>query len=86
MYYAGNSFIVNFMMRWPVLIPAAAAIGVVAAMPEPTPQSPAKVVQEAPPSPPPPPPLVIEAPKAVVPPAPVKKVEPPPAPKKPKNG
>lgn len=33
--YSGNSVVVNFLMRWPVLIPAAVAAGVVAVIPKP---------------------------------------------------
>jgi hypothetical protein len=57
--YSGNSSVVNFLMRFPALIPVAVAIPVVTAVAPPPPAPP-----------PPPPPVVVVAP----PPAPLPKL------------
>lgn len=38
--YAGNSVVVNILMRWPALIPVAVVAGVVAVAPIPEPPAP----------------------------------------------
>ena len=38
--YSGNAVVVNFLMRWPVLIPVAVAVGVAAVIPKPAPPAP----------------------------------------------
>ena len=59
--YAGNSVIVNLFMRWPALVPVAAAVGIYVVVP--------KEVPPAAPLQPPvvevvvPPPVVVESPK-----------------------
>jgi hypothetical protein len=52
--YSGNSVVVNFLMRFPVLIPVAAAVGI------------ATVVPKEVPPPPPPAPIVAPAPAPIV--------------------
>lgn len=67
--YAGNATIATILMRWPWLVVPAAAIGIIAVIPEPKPAEPA----------PAPPAIVVEVPKLVpLPPLVVKKVPPPP--------
>lgn len=60
--YSGNSTVVNWLMRFPVLIPVAVAIGVVTTLPDPTPLTPpVEVAKVEPPVVVPPP--VVEQPK-----------------------
>lgn len=65
----GNAMVVNFLMRWPVLVPVAAAVGITTAVvpqDEPPPPPPPPVVVKAP-EPPPPPPAPVVVPKPVAP-------------------
>ena len=56
--YAGNSTIVNLFMRWPILVPIAAAVGIATTVPEVVAPPPPPVVVVAPP-----PPVVVSKPK-----------------------
>lgn len=74
----GNAVVVNFLMRFPVLIPVAAAVGistVALKQPEAPPPPPPPVVVKAEPVLPPPPPVVKPVPKPV--PVPLEVVCPP---------
>jgi hypothetical protein len=51
--YAGNSVVVNLGMRWPILIPIAAAIGIFIAIPKQAPMVQAPVAKVAAPQSPP---------------------------------